>query len=450
MQDEFGNTFNGTSRKVEEPIDYEKPIQLYKGPVVDTTDRTMVNLAQSVRFDPVGFRSAQPLQKDIFYVDPFITCSYCNLMQFVDVVTIRRMLALPSNVSRELKLADESLPPCLRCMRVDCFVIGSHDFAAQIAAREAVEKAKQEMERKAVECIQRSYRAYLRRMYGSAVCGTFLAERYLREKGATKIQSYGRGRLGRRRADTERRLLVIKKAHPLLIKNSLKNIMGKPRVFWYKREVEKKLVFRNYMDLLERLGFNPPRKTVEDNIKEISIRILARQHKLIVMLQCRWRGFMIRRLFQFFKSEMFRLFEKTASYVMKIQRTFRAHHVRLNIPKFKEEVRKEKVMKRYLRGRAEKLTLNVKERYGEKIRNEYKLERAEERTLRLTSKIPLATEYGGSRLKSYWDSCYATDKLGGYIEEYMSAEQTLLDNEAEEIQGEVCTCNGTCNGIYSM
>ena len=25
MQDEFGNSFNGTTRKVEEPVDYEKP-----------------------------------------------------------------------------------------------------------------------------------------------------------------------------------------------------------------------------------------------------------------------------------------------------------------------------------------------------------------------------------------------------------------------------------------
>jgi hypothetical protein len=117
-------------------IDYEKPIQLYPGPAVDTTDRSLVHLAKNKGFDPTGIRDSDPLKKPIFYIDPFITCSNCNLMQFVDVVTIRRMLALPANVARELKSADESLPPCLRCLRVDCFVIGSHDFSVQIAERD--------------------------------------------------------------------------------------------------------------------------------------------------------------------------------------------------------------------------------------------------------------------------------------------------------------------------
>jgi hypothetical protein len=116
-------------------INPDNPVKLYTGPIIDTTDRSIITLSKTVRFDPSGFRFDRPLQKDIFHADPYITCSNCNFLSFVDVVTIRRMLSLPAAVSAELRLAPEILPPCTMCQCADCFVIGSHDFAEEVAER---------------------------------------------------------------------------------------------------------------------------------------------------------------------------------------------------------------------------------------------------------------------------------------------------------------------------
>lgn len=116
--------------------DPSNPIKLYSGEVIDTTDRSMLQLSRTVKFDPTGFKFDRPLQKDIFHTDPYITCSNCNFLSFIDVVTVRRMLSLPAAVSAELRLAPEILPPCVVCHSADCFVVGSHDFSAEVEERQ--------------------------------------------------------------------------------------------------------------------------------------------------------------------------------------------------------------------------------------------------------------------------------------------------------------------------
>ena len=76
--------------------------------------------------------------KEVFYTDPYITCAYCNFLNFVDVVMIRHMIAsseIQSIVLDGLKLKPEVLPPCRVCRRADNFMIGSHDFSVEIADR---------------------------------------------------------------------------------------------------------------------------------------------------------------------------------------------------------------------------------------------------------------------------------------------------------------------------
>jgi hypothetical protein len=116
-------------------VNPDNPIKLYEGPIIDTTDRSLVQFSQTLRFDPSGFRFDRPLQKDIFHADPYITCANCNYLSFVDVATIRRMLSLPAAVSAELRLAPEILPPCVMCNCADSFVVGSHDFSLEIDER---------------------------------------------------------------------------------------------------------------------------------------------------------------------------------------------------------------------------------------------------------------------------------------------------------------------------
>ena len=108
------------------------------GDVIDTTDRSMVTSAMRSRFDPYGFRTQQPLLRDVFYTDPYITCANCNFLNFVDVVMIRQMITmseLQNIVLDGLHLKPEILPPCRICHRADCFMVGSHDFSEEIEER---------------------------------------------------------------------------------------------------------------------------------------------------------------------------------------------------------------------------------------------------------------------------------------------------------------------------
>jgi hypothetical protein len=84
--------------------------------------------------------------------------------------------------------------------------------------------------------IKRQYRAHLRRMYGHATHYTSYAKLRLHTKAATQINKIARGRLARRRAATERHLLVIKNARELLLQYALKFGANAAGVFWYERD----------------------------------------------------------------------------------------------------------------------------------------------------------------------------------------------------------------------
>jgi hypothetical protein len=197
--------------------------------------------------------------------------------------------AKAGNTNSDSDPVPEKMPPCRKCGRSDSFVVGVHDYAEEIANRLAEEKAKFEKETAAADVIQRAYRVYLLRMYGSAYSKALLAERQLQYKAVTAINAQARGRLARRRIVVERHLRNIKVAHPLLLKYALKNTNVKKnkgrRVFWYQRSEELTLLYHNYIKLCERTGFSPPRKVVEENIIEISRRITFRKTELVTKIQ---------------------------------------------------------------------------------------------------------------------------------------------------------------------
>lgn len=78
-----------------------------------------------------------------------------------------------------------------------------------------------------------------------------------------------RGRLGRRVFETEKWLVVVKKANRLLIKHALKHYPRRRKVFWYQNEAEEGQLYSDYRLLVQRTGFRPPRIVVEENIREI-------------------------------------------------------------------------------------------------------------------------------------------------------------------------------------
>ena len=216
--------------------------------------------------------TGQGLQRDLFYTDPYITCSNCNLISFVDVTLIRRMIALSAHDVSSMRqtqhwnLPSETLPPCTNCTRMDCFVIGSQDFSEEIANRARLKLEAEKLLWESTKKIQRAYRAYLKRMYGHALANVFRAGKYYKHVAAIRMGALGRGRLGRRRASAERSLAIIADCHPLIIKHSLRPGAGRVRVFWYYRQIEVDLLFRNYIELVEKLGYVPLRQAVENNM----------------------------------------------------------------------------------------------------------------------------------------------------------------------------------------
>jgi len=400
-------------------IDYsiQNPIQLLPQRVIDFTDRSKIIAARKYGFDKEGFRTGRPLQKAMFYMDPYITCSWCNDMSFVDVEAVHRGMTLPETVGGFV--AKEALPPCKCCGRADCFVIGPHDFTAMIASRDRLAREKIERETSAAEVIKRAYRAYLRRAYGSAANKARMARKYLEAKAVTFINAGARGRLARRVYITKKYLRQIKKAHPVLVAWSLKPINGRRQLFWFKKQEHVDLLFIDYVDLLERLGFDPPRKALEENIAELSKRILAREAELLMVVQRRWRGYMARRIVKYYRKELIRMRQFQISKLMMIQRIYRGHFARLQIPKLAKGQRREALMSKYREGLAIKLRDKKKEKIYGKMMMAYARERAEEKTARFTSRVDLPSDHNDRKMKAFAASCYADDKLKNEIDDLM-------------------------------
>ena len=197
-----------------------------------------VRMARAHHFDPDGFKAGKPLQRPLFYMTPYITCRWCNMVHYVDVKEVRRGRAMA------LEKSEEALTPCKGCGRADQFEIGHHDYSEEIRKREEEVRRRKAREKEAVLCIQRSYRAYLRRMYGSAQARALLAEKLRKHKAGTAINAGARGRLGRRRAVIEKLLVLIKGAHKLLMNYALEDVPGRTKVFWYKRPEMLKMLYR--------------------------------------------------------------------------------------------------------------------------------------------------------------------------------------------------------------
>ena len=374
--------------------DLHKSVQLLPDRVIDTTNRSTVLAAKVNRFDPDGFRDGRPLQRALFYMDPCITCSWCNFMSFLDVMAIRRAIAMPKDLSKSLGLPPEALPPCRRCGKADHLEVGSHDFSEIIANREKVAREKLERETHAVLVLQRSYRAYLRRMYGHAASLSRLALARLQSKAATRINATARRRLARRRYVAEKHLRVIKDAHPVLLRHALKPVANRIKTFWFVRPVELEWVFKDYVGLAERIGYKPSRKEMEANFAEISHRIMLRKHELLILVQRGWRGVMVRRIVKYFRTEVIRLKQFIIARVLRIQRTFRGHFARrVEVPKEKAEQGREKTMDGYLAETEQRRVAKTRNDIMIKAKAAYIKERMVERSARLTSRIDLASDH---------------------------------------------------------
>lgn len=392
--------------------DVHNPVQLLPDRVFDTSNRATVLQAQLNRFDPDGFKRGQPLRKTLFYLDPFVTCSWCNFVSFIDVMTVRRTLAMPEE-SREMGLPMESLPPCRRCGKADHFEVGSHDFSEMIANRERLAREKLLREMAAAAVILRSYRAYLRRMYANAAAKAAKALAALQSKAATKINNSARRRLAYRRITAERDLRETRTCNPVLMAWALKPYKrNNLRTFWFARDVESKLAYRDYLELGARMGWEKTRRQLEDNFAELSRRIVERKFELLALIQRVWRGVMARRIVKLYRKELIRLGQFVLSRVLIIQRAYRGHFVRLRIiPVMRHEKVREERMESYLKEAEQVRAERIRDDMKIKTRSAYIKDRAEERTARFTGRIDVPSEHDNRKMKAWKQSIYQDQRL---------------------------------------
>lgn len=408
--------------------DVHSTVQLLPDRVFDTTNRATVIQAQINGFDPEGFKTGQPLLKRLFYLDPYVTCSWCNFVSFVDVMTVRRTLAIPSQ-TREMGLPVESLPPCGKCGKANFLQVGSHDFSEQIANRDRKARERLARQKAAAAVILRSYRAYLRRMFQRATEIARKALLALQTKASIKINNSARRRLAYRRFKAEIELREIKRASHLLLSWALlpypKNNV---KTFWFTRDIELNLVFFDYIELGFRLGFSPTRAQMEVNFAELRRRIDERKDTLLALIQRAWRGVMVRRIVKIYRKERIRLGEFVLSRVLVIQRIYRGHFVRLKtIPSLTYGRYREQAMDKYLQ-EAEKLAARErKKNISIKAKAAYIKDRAEERTARLTGRIDLPRDHNNRKMAAWRASPYSGDRLSTQV-------KLLLSQELEEIR----------------
>lgn len=104
--------------------------------------------------------------------------------------------------------------------------------------------------------------------------------------------------------------------------------------------------------------------------------------------------------------------------------------MRLNIiPQLMLDRQKEIDRKDYEKYRAHVKRSNDKKSNEVMVRNAYKKERAEEKTSRMTGRIDPASRHDSRKMRAFWDSTYADDKLAKRIDALQGTAQEILDEK---------------------
>ena len=348
----------------------------------------------------------------------------------------------------------EVLPKCPGCNSTQDYQLGAHDLSALIAGSKAELRRLMRLKKKSARVIQSAYRYYLRRQFGRATRHRREVEAMLLHRSARAAQSLVRGRLGRRKAVCVKALRVIERAHPMLVaralrardedemgrddrgrqnapKNSAGLTKGKSRnptakqrrrekggkkVFWYKTKEQLDMLYSDYLVLVERTGYQPPRFVVEENIKEIARRIVARMHVLTTRVQARWRAITVRFLLITYVMEKIRVREIEYAAVFRIARVFRAWVARKGIARMKLEDAQGAIKASYAGWR--KLRAEGEAARGDAAHADerYKRERAEERAARFTGTVHPGLA-GGNKMTAFRESAYGTDAVTDLMDE---------------------------------
>jgi IQ calmodulin-binding motif len=163
--------------------------------------------------------------------------------------------------------------------------------------------------------------------------------------------------------------------------------------------------------LISRLGSNPPRNVVEDNIREIAKRIEDRKYYLVNCVQKAFRAWLTRRIVGYFKIEIFYLMQWKLNCVFKIQRIYRGYKARLCFLIMRDDQVMAGVKKGYDRFVELKLRKAKMSKALQLVHSAYIKELGEEKTVRFTSRIEQASNYGYKKTFAFAASIYQGDRL---------------------------------------
>ncbi|KAE9332041.1 hypothetical protein PF008_g15134 [Phytophthora fragariae] len=263
---------------------------------------------------------------------PYLTCQRCNCVTFIDVQRVRRKADQLAASMQPLNDADEredtmplyeQVPKCPGCGSTRYLRAGVVSFQEQI---EEERNAIKEFERRRVPAtalLQRIARGFLGRLEFRR--RLLERERYLRKinRAATRIQTRVRGMQARRRSVIERCLRIIRFMAPQILSYALAARANEPPVFWYTNTAELGVFYWNYREYVRRSGGRPTLIKVENNVLEITRRVLRREYALVSRIQARWRGLTTRMVFREFKRQKGWLKGTRQSPAVKIQRLVR-------------------------------------------------------------------------------------------------------------------------------
>ena len=97
--------------------------------MIDMTDRHLVK-AFCEQFRPGA--TERDMQKPLFYLTPFITCSKCNSILFIDAANARCFGAPVPESVRLKRGGNETLAVCPGCAMTENLEVGAHDFMEDI------------------------------------------------------------------------------------------------------------------------------------------------------------------------------------------------------------------------------------------------------------------------------------------------------------------------------
>lgn len=346
---------------------------------------------------------------EAFYLSPYLTCSECNAVVFINATMLRDALVADATGGNRGHLKLEALPECSGCGRTYAYHVGAKDLSALIAANKRALARKRARELAAAIVLQRRQRGVFgREEYARRSAAKHLFRRLL-NRGAVLIQSQYRGRLGRREAITELSLQLIKNAHKKLLTMSLVNRFGQRKVFWFKARSEILLLYRDYKLLSRRLGNEPPVHAIEWNCAEVARRIYKLQCAFATRIQKVFRGVLGRNFIRSYRRERARLWRIQAAGTFLIQRLYRGWWFRLQGRRAKEASTKEKLMEAYMSERNAKKAAARKAEQRRRLMQRYKRERQEERSARFTGKSPFGA-LGGRKMEAFRLTEYGDDK----------------------------------------